>query len=77
MTFFMVLVFRLFIGVYKFVLLKPRYCFDLVMGFVIFIRWQNSVFGTYRTDQTFKLSQVSQLVHCLTRGTMGHSAITY
>lgn len=45
-TFFMVLVFRLFIGVYKAVLLKSRYCLDLVTGFVIFIRWQNSVFGT-------------------------------
>lgn len=43
----MVLVFRLFIGVYKAVLLKSRYCLDLVTGFVIFIRWQNSVFGTY------------------------------
>ena len=42
----MVLVFRLFIGVYKAVLLKSRYCLDLVTGFVIFIRWQNSVFGT-------------------------------
>ena len=42
----MVLVFRLFIGVYKAVLLKSRYCLDLVTGVVIFIRWQNSVFGT-------------------------------
>ena len=40
----MVLVFRLFIGVYKAVLLKSRYCLDLVTGFVIFIRWQNSNF---------------------------------
>ena len=62
MTFFMVLVFRLFIGVYKAVLLESRYCLDLVTGFVIFIRRRKPV-------------PLSQVVHCLTCRIMGRDIV--